>query len=972
MKKTNVKKKKTTRVRKTKNNFWGCSSKPNKKNFWVFAGIVAIILVCAIAYGLLKTKGAGVLFTQSDWSGLASTDAADITVSPNATDWTKYSSAIGLETTSSGIQLAGTVEGWMEGGVPVNSQGRQEPSNFVFAGSGNDETFVTWVDELSNAASLQKIDINGTALWSNDTPNPTDSGGNLAGIIINSNGGGYEPKVAKLGSGVVVFYAKDIGSGNYKLYAKKINLDTGVTDWDIAVSDSPLMGGASSGPSPDLFNVVDTGDGVIAFWIGTSGTNDVQARKINSSGIDLLFNSGNVVSVSSTDQVGRVYAMKDSDRGAFVAWYSSGGSGKIYVNKIDNVGSVLGSDVIIRDGNITNSSSHSNNPFIIISDNQTTNMGAIIAWQENRSGDVGIYGQRVNVNGSAIAKIWSNDNNGIAIVDLTGDQSNPSMSLIDSNHVLIAWDDARSTPKQIFYKKLNISDGSLVSGWPTDGYQLSNLSTDSQRPKVETDGHDGAFIFYDNEQGAEFLGQRIDSDGTIYAGWPADGRIFSSIDRETRSSIKYNSTVNNLFVDWSYKENTNPGVFVQKVGVGQVFYSSLGGLTSSIFNAGPQTNWESLIWGDQLTGLLPGTSISFKTRTAIGNPENIAKTASNIYAKTFLNVGAPTGGSPSSAIDDSDATDWIHDFMSDPLAPSSPQWIAVDLGLEKTFKNIRIQGTEMDPANILMITAYQVLVPKPGVTPTLTPGSDLVLSEWDTPIATDADAAPHTNPIVDQITLTAPITTHYIAILITDANPLPFLGGAKICAISDLSLSEYSWSDTDPSGWTDLGPAGQINSPVGQYIQYQVTLIADNGRSHTPTISSVTISGSPVASPSPPSQISPPTYSPEEKGEANQTPQEEANEIPQPIAQPLVCSNTLAEVQASPIPEFNPAWGLDFPLGDRATWALYHRAAIYQLYLDLLGRAPCATEVNGWLQYSDDINLIRYLFLTSDEYKSKN
>jgi len=119
-----------------------------------------------------------------------------------------------------------------------------------------------------------------------------------------------------------------------------------------------------------------------------------------------------------------------------------------------------------------------------------------------------------------------------------------------------------------------------------------------------------------------------------------------------------------------------------------------------------------------------------------------------------------------------------------------------------------------------------------------------------------------------------------------------------------------------------------------------------------------------------------PSYSPEEKNETNQTPQEEANEIPttpttstNPVSQ--LISYSLEDIELSPIPEFNPIFGANFPAG-RVNWALEHRSNIYRAYQEILGRTPSPNEVNWWLQYSDDINLIRYLFLTSDECKINN
>ena len=89
---------------------------------------------------------------------------------------------------------------------------------------------------------------------------------------------------------------------------------------------------------------------------------------------------------------------------------------------------------------------------------------------------------------------------------------------------------------------------------------------------------------------------------------------------------------------------------------------------------------------------------------------------------------------------------------------------------------------------------------------------------------------------------------------------------------------------------------------------------------------------------------------------------------PQTPTTSVTPTNTLAEVQASPIPPFDLAWGLP----DRINWALNQREAIYNLYVTLLLRNPSPEEVNWWLAQDNDIYSIRYNILTSEEYLSKH
>lgn len=78
----------------------------------------------------------------------------------------------------------------------------------------------------------------------------------------------------------------------------------------------------------------------------------------------------------------------------------------------------------------------------------------------------------------------------------------------------------------------------------------------------------------------------------------------------------------------------------------------------------------------------------------------------------------------------------------------------------------------------------------------------------------------------------------------------------------------------------------------------------------------------------------------------------------------------LQKVLIEPIPRFTWWYGLGYP-GGRINWALAHRRNIYDLYVKYLNRIPAPIEVDGWLRYSSNINVIRQCILNSTEYKEK-
>ena len=73
----------------------------------------------------------------------------------------------------------------------------------------------------------------------------------------------------------------------------------------------------------------------------------------------------------------------------------------------------------------------------IVSDGQS---GAIICWQDKRSGNWDVYAQHIDSSGTIL---W--DTNGMAVCNAVNDQGSVAMIPSDSNTAIVAWDDYRST-----------------------------------------------------------------------------------------------------------------------------------------------------------------------------------------------------------------------------------------------------------------------------------------------------------------------------------------------------------------------------------------------------------------------------------------------------------------------------------------------------------------------------------------------
>lgn len=113
----------------------------------------------------------------------------------------------------------------------------------------------------------------------------------------------------------------------------------------------------------------------------------------------------------------------------------------------------------------------------------------------------------------------------LTICNAAGVQAYPDICADGSGNAIVAWEDQRSGNYQIYAQK--VTAGHAVA-WAANGVLLSNgAAVDARSPRVIADPSGGAFIAWlDNRSGSfqPYL-TRIDSTGAVVAGWPASGLL---------------------------------------------------------------------------------------------------------------------------------------------------------------------------------------------------------------------------------------------------------------------------------------------------------------------------------------------------------------------------------------------------------------------------------------------------------------
>ncbi len=333
----------------------------------------------------------------------------------------------------------------------------------------------------------------GLTYWAADGVPVTTATGDQGGPIMTSDGG----------SGAIMVWS-DQRSGSYAVYAQRID-SNGNPLWSpngVAIYTGTTVGSAS----PRLYN--DGTDGAIIIWADTRGGNSLYAQRVNGSG-QLLWNT-NVVRITNN-----LYATDDSGQYRMI----DDGSG-----------------------------------------------GAIICWQDRRNfatSERDIYCQRIDANGNVQ---WTA--NGVAIVTASGRQQNPRMDDDGAGGAIITWQDYRSGSPQAYVQRINSSG---VVQWAGNGINLTPSSQANGFPFSMTDNEGGAYIVWRDYRGGayKFYAQRVNGNGNqrwASGGVPISGAVGSSSTYGCTQDTFREPYVAWRDVTYVAPSYTTTGLFAQKIG----------------------------------------------------------------------------------------------------------------------------------------------------------------------------------------------------------------------------------------------------------------------------------------------------------------------------------------------------------------------------------------------------------------------
>ncbi|MBN1561938.1 T9SS type A sorting domain-containing protein [candidate division KSB1 bacterium] len=376
------------------------------------------------------------------------------------------------------------------GNVRVNDDdGETNQNDPVLFVQGSGHFMIVWADDPGDADIFaQRFTNNGVAMMGNIRVNDDEGSSNQSNSVIAADGDGN----------FVIAWQDDRHAGNCDIYAQRCAKDGLPLGANVPVGDPDI-----SGDQIDPAISIARDGAVVIAWsqTGDSHGRDIYTRRFGADGVAV----GDVFRVNDDGGAkNQLYpAVAALEDGAFViAWRDSrNGDADIYAQRFSADGIALGSNFRVND-DVGSSKQH------LVDIAAGENDGFTIAWEDVRDGERNIYAQRFGGDGSALGSNFRvNDDQGTAL------QTDPRISAERNGVFLIAWVDERHGQVDIYAQRY-VADGSSVGG----NFRVNDEERDVEHvhPAVSMD-EDGKFIIaWENRRmgASDIFAQRFAADGS--------------------------------------------------------------------------------------------------------------------------------------------------------------------------------------------------------------------------------------------------------------------------------------------------------------------------------------------------------------------------------------------------------------------------------------------------------------------------
>jgi hypothetical protein len=329
-----------------------------------------------------------------------------------------------------------------------------------------------------------------------------------------------------------------------------------------------------------------------------------------------------------------VRAASDNAGGAILVWEDSrSGTTDIYAMRVLSSG--LAAAGWTAQGTAVCTAANSQQAPDIVADNAG---GAFVLWTDYRSpSHPKLYLQRLTANGG-VASGWPVTEMGMAVCDSVQYPFDPALIADGAGGVIVAWEDYRGTSADIYAMRINGSGSRL---WRLRGERVCVATGDQLYPVCATDGSGGAFIAWQDSRAVastDIYLQHLGSSGDIASGvWPQDG---ISLTPTTGLRSAYVPTIVSDFAGgaitvWEdYRNGNDSDIYAQRINTTGARAAGWADGGTVVCNAS-QGQTEPIVVSDGANG-------------AIAVWVDLRGSAKDLYAQRMTGAGARAAGWPTS------------------------------------------------------------------------------------------------------------------------------------------------------------------------------------------------------------------------------------------------------------------------------------------------------------------------------------
>ncbi|NKE71961.1 IPT/TIG domain-containing protein [Candidatus Manganitrophus noduliformans] len=419
-----------------------------------------------------------VLWSQENPENVAISAAASDQQSPQAVSdgiggmiiaWMDIRSGTHFDLYAQRVNGSGAVQ-WTSDGVPISTAaGSQQHPQIISDGAGG--AIITWQDGRDGNLDIyaQRINRDGVVQWAVD------------GIAVAAGGHSeLSPQIVPDGAGGAILAWQDDRNGKIDVYAQRVDAN-GAVQWaagGVAVSNAAA--------NKIFFRLIPDGaGGAVLVWQDDRGGDwDLYAQRINRNGSVRWSAAGVAVSIAANTQ-GAPQLVSDGTGGAIVVWQDDrDGAWDVYAQRVNGSGIAAWT----ADGVIISNAANDQLAPRLVSDGAG---GAIITWQDGSGQTVfDVRAQRVDGSGAAH---WAAG--GVVISSAPDIQGMPQLATDGAGGAIIAWQDLRSGRWDIYAQRVN---GSGEAQWSIDGVAISTAPGDQKVPLLISDGAGGAAAVWED------------------------------------------------------------------------------------------------------------------------------------------------------------------------------------------------------------------------------------------------------------------------------------------------------------------------------------------------------------------------------------------------------------------------------------------------------------------------------------------